>query len=131
MVKRQDPQRSVVRPLVTDEAQAIDDLEPFYHIDRVAQRAVDQRSLGSFLASPPKRDDRAHSHLGEGMPERLDQTLRIGFLLPVAQRGVTMQADFGMGRDPRITFWAVRGLAISGKSLLDRLETELRFQRNR
>jgi hypothetical protein len=36
-------------------------------LTRLAQRAVDQRSLGSFLAFPPKGDDRAHLHLGEGM----------------------------------------------------------------
>jgi hypothetical protein len=114
VIKRQDPQRGVIRPFVTDKAQAADDLQPFNDIDWVPQRAVDERLLGSFLASPPKRYDRAHSYLGERIFECLDQTLGIGFLLPLTQRGMAMGADSGTGWDLAITFWTKRQLFHQG-----------------
>jgi hypothetical protein len=79
-------QCSVVGPAVPHEAQTINPFQPFYHIDRVPQRAVDGGLFGRARSSPPKRDDRAYSYLGEWVPQRLDPTVGIGFLLPIPHR---------------------------------------------
>lgn len=96
----------IARPAIPDTPQAADGLEPFHDINRMAQRAFNERALRGYLPSQPKRDDGAHADIGKRMTERADQTVRIAFRLEAAQRDAAMRAGFEVQRNPPVASWA-------------------------
>ena len=62
------------------QTQAVDDLEPFDHIDGIAQGAGGQRGCGGGIRPPPQGDDRVHADIGERMVEGVDELFRIAAL---------------------------------------------------